>query len=254
MGDSMTRLMSACAISFAIAAAFRAAPAEARFLQTDPAGYKDDPDWYTYVGNDPADHVDPLGLYSCGSSVSSGQCGTFMSTQDAAKVQITTAMKQIATLRTDLASGKMSAQDRMVAATISQHLGSGAGTNGSVLGKLLGSASKMLGMLNSNMPAQNGAGSSAYAHADPGQLTLFPNYWTSSRTQQIETVAHESSHHGANTTDEGLLLSPTQPILRPYGHGNIHAMAAALNDPDGMLTRADAVTLSLGFERDDQYK
>jgi hypothetical protein len=66
MGDSMTRLMSVCAISFAVAVTFCAAPAEARFLQTDPAGYKDDPDWYTYVGNDPTDKTDPSGkLISC---------------------------------------------------------------------------------------------------------------------------------------------------------------------------------------------
>ena len=36
-------------------------PALGRFLQTDPVGYKDDLDAYTYVGNDPEDRVDPTG-------------------------------------------------------------------------------------------------------------------------------------------------------------------------------------------------
>jgi hypothetical protein len=35
--------------------------AHARFLQTDPVGYKDDVDLYTYVGNDPTDLTDPTG-------------------------------------------------------------------------------------------------------------------------------------------------------------------------------------------------
>jgi RHS repeat-associated protein len=36
-------------------------PATGRFLQTDPIGYADDIDWYTWAGNDPTDKTDPMG-------------------------------------------------------------------------------------------------------------------------------------------------------------------------------------------------
>jgi hypothetical protein len=41
-------------------------PTLGRFLQTDPVGYKDDVDLYTYVGNDPLDKTDPSGDYGEG--------------------------------------------------------------------------------------------------------------------------------------------------------------------------------------------
>jgi RHS repeat-associated protein len=36
-----------------------------RFLQTDPTGYEDGPNWYAYVGNDPVNRSDSTGLYEC---------------------------------------------------------------------------------------------------------------------------------------------------------------------------------------------
>lgn len=37
-------------------------PTLGRFLQTDPIGYGNGPNWYNYVGGDPTNYIDPLGL------------------------------------------------------------------------------------------------------------------------------------------------------------------------------------------------
>jgi RHS repeat-associated protein len=42
------------------------APALGRFMQTDPTGYDDGPNWYDYVGGDPVNKGDPSGLCGTG--------------------------------------------------------------------------------------------------------------------------------------------------------------------------------------------
>jgi RHS repeat-associated protein len=51
------------------------APSLGRFMQTDPTGYDDGPNWYDYVGGDPVNGVDPSGLCT-GSLISNadGSC------------------------------------------------------------------------------------------------------------------------------------------------------------------------------------
>jgi RHS repeat-associated protein len=51
-------------------------PAIGRFLQTDPIGYKDDLNLYAYVGNNPFNRNDPLGLSAAQAKMLSGGLGS----------------------------------------------------------------------------------------------------------------------------------------------------------------------------------
>ena len=87
-------------------------------MQTDPVGYGDDMDMYTYVQDDPVNLIDPQGEYgqSC-SATSDGSCGSgFDNAQDAAAASLrgasnalTNALNDMSTVQSKAAGGDTSA-------------------------------------------------------------------------------------------------------------------------------------------------
>lgn len=240
------------------------AGAQARFLQTDPRGYQDNLDLYTYVQDDPANLTDPSGKWSCRTCTADQKRKV-----DAAQRQLRRELPgKIAVLRSlqqKLARGeKLTAAETQAAALMDTYLGAGAGESVGVVGHLLQHAGGILGAVNNSRPANPADAGwpikdpQAFSEFSPGGDRLIlndPKFFEQSPAQITQTMAHESAWKAGETITGGPVAMSVDRFniggekYSPQGRHNVARIAAtrALS-PDDMLDEIpDASVSALGY-------
>jgi hypothetical protein len=115
------------------------------------------------------------------------------------------------------------------------------------ISSVISGGEKMLGVLESTIPAEyGGVNNSAYALSEPGKLTLYSSNFTTTQTQQAETIPHESAHEGLHIPDLVMYGGLGKPFVPALGVSRLHQASGTFGRAV-MLQTPDALAISLGL-------
>jgi RHS repeat-associated protein len=212
------------------------APTLGRFMQTDPTGYDDGPNWYDYVGGDPVNKSDPTGLLQCGKGLNEGgaACEGVLKAGDEARSRIQGTIGELKSLRDGL-GGKLSTSQQSMSNVFKSVMGANSVT-ASNLNRAISGLSAMhdkIGARGQGMTVSfSDRGGSRVADAALGgnSMTIYRGWFSPNLvsgaigTDRASTVIHESGH-AARGVDDLRMLGYGGGMELGYGRGNAHQIS-----------------------------
>lgn len=185
-------------------------PLPGQFLQTDPVGYQGGLNLYAYVGNDPLNATDPLGLLTCSASDAGGQAKCDKVVEDAQRASA--ALRETQRRLNNLASGRNNRETRATRRAFERVYGRGSATAANVrqVAAAAGAAADWLDSPDTQAVLAGAGEGDAYASVpEPGSgpISIYDRYFghggreRSSQARQ-GTLIHEAGHGGANMSRE----------------------------------------------------
>lgn len=199
--------MNAARGALAGALLLSATAAEARFLQVDPVGYKDQFNLYAYVSDDPVNNSDPTGLVRCSNNE---HCEVVHAAAADARAIALRGSSDLRDLAGALGSrAELTSEQARLLGAFERKFGENSGT-ASTLNRVAGRLERIaegIGERGSGMQIRfgraNGA-EGASARVGGNSMTIRPSFFDMSARSQSLMVLHEGGHGPGGLRDRPL--------------------------------------------------